>query len=123
MHSKHINQKLKCTGDKQWYSRAAHHNWIRVQTLQHLEEQGLSKKALQECMPYHMLRLFKLRVIYPHGRNTFYLAYIEVTQPANDGMPKSASQLVRVVKLSSEGAYALWAGVGRWMQAGWTRSS
>jgi glucokinase len=54
-----------------------------------------------------MLRLFKLRVVYPHGENTFWLAYVEVTQPANGGMSESASQLVRIVKQSSVNAYAV----------------
>jgi hypothetical protein len=44
--------------------------------------------------------------VHPHGENTFWLAYVEVTKPANGGMPESASQLVRVVKQSSGGTYA-----------------
>jgi hypothetical protein len=54
-----------------------------------------------------MLRLFKLRVIHPGSKNTFWLAYVEVTKPANGGTPESASQLVRVVKQSSGGTYAV----------------
>ena len=103
MHDERIIQKLRCTGDKRWYSGAARHDWVWVQTLQ-LKE---SHKALQGCVPYRMLRLFKLRVVHPRGTNTFWLAYVEVTKPANGGMPENAAQPVTVVKPSSGGAHAV----------------
>jgi hypothetical protein len=107
MHGERIIQKLRCTGNKRWYSGAARHDWVWVQTSQRKEGQELSHKALQGRLPYRMLRLFKLRVVHSRGENTFWLAYVEVTKPANGGMPESASQLVRVVKVSSGGAYAV----------------
>jgi hypothetical protein len=54
-----------------------------------------------------MHNLFKLRVVHLNGENTFWLGYIQVTKPASGGMPESASQLVRVVKQSFGGAYAV----------------
>jgi hypothetical protein len=54
-----------------------------------------------------MLRLFKLRVIHLHGKNTFWLAYFQVTKLANGGMPESALQLVSVVKQFYRGTYAV----------------
>ena len=83
MHGKRIIQKLRSTGDKLLYSGATCHNWVWVQTSQHKEGQELSHKALQGRVPYRMLRLFKLQVVHPHGENTFWLAYVEVTKPAN----------------------------------------
>ena len=58
-------------------------------------------KALQGRMPYQLIRLFKLRILHPRGMTTFWLAYVELTRPANGGMPERASKLVRVVKLTS----------------------
>ncbi|KAF8538999.1 hypothetical protein BDD12DRAFT_805695 [Trichophaea hybrida] len=48
-----------------------------------------------------------MHVVHLYGEITFWQVYIEVTQPANSEMPESASQLVRVVKVSSGGAYAV----------------
>ena len=63
--------------------------------------------VLQEYIPYHMLCLFNVQVVHLHGENIFWLAYVTVTRSAIGGMPESILQLVRVVKLSSGGAYAV----------------
>ena len=60
MYGECIIQKLRCTGDKLWYSGAACHDWVWVLTSQRKDGQKLSHKALQRCLPYRMLRLFKL---------------------------------------------------------------
>ena len=59
-----------------------------------------------------MLRLFKLLVEHPrarerccigkHRNENYWLAYVELTKPANGGMPERASKLVRVVKPTTE---------------------
>jgi len=59
-----------------------------------------------------MLRLFKLLVEHPragercgigkHRYENLWLAYVELTKPANSGMPERASELVKVVKLTME---------------------
>ena len=45
-----------------------------------------------------MLWLFKLQVEHPREKDTFWLAYVELTKPANGGMPEKASKLMRVVR-------------------------
>jgi len=91
-------QRLRCTGDKGWYSGAARNDWVWVQIARTTEGQELPYKALQGRLPYRMKRLFKLQVEHPRGKDTFWLAYVELTKPVNGGMPEKASKLVRVVK-------------------------
>src|SRR5947209_5188120 len=45
-----------------------------------------------------MLQLFKLQVEHLCRKDTFWLVYVELTKPANGGMPEKASKLVRVVR-------------------------
>ena len=98
MHGEETPQQLRCTGDKGWYSGVVRHDWVWVQIAQPREGQELPYKALQGRLPYRMLRLFKLHVIHARGEETFWLAYVELTRPANWGMPEMASKLVRVIK-------------------------
>ena len=98
MHGEETPQRLRCTGDKGWYSGPARHDWVWVQIARPREGQELPYKALQGRLPYRMLRLFKLHVIHARGEETFWLAYVELTRPANGGMPEMASKLVRVIK-------------------------
>jgi len=108
MHGEEASQRLRCTGEKGWYSGGARHDWIWVQIAKKRDGQDLPYKALQGRLPYRMLNLFKLLVKHPRAREwctsgdslreTFWLAYVELTKPANGGMPEKASRLVRVVK-------------------------
>jgi hypothetical protein len=100
MHGEETSQRLRCTGDKGWYSGGARHDWVWVQITRKRDGQELPYKALQGRLPYRMLRLFKLLVVHAREQRgeTFWLAYVELTKPANGGMPERASGLVRVVK-------------------------
>ena len=98
MHGEEMPQRLRCTGDKGWYSGPARHDWVWVQIARPREGQELPYKALQGRLPYWMLRLFKLHVIHARGKETFWLAYVELTRPANGGMAEMASKLGRVIK-------------------------
>lgn len=102
MHGEETAQRLRCTGDNSWYSGTARNDWVWVQIARRQAGKDLPYKALQGRLPYQMLRLFKLQVVHPRGSNTFWLAYVRLTKPANGGMPEKASQLVRVVKPTSE---------------------
>ena len=73
--------------------------WVQIAQRQDVQE--LPYKALQGRLPYRMLRLFKLQVEHPRGKDTFWLAYVKLTKPANGGMPEKASKLVRVVRLTT----------------------
>lgn len=101
MHGEETAQRLRCTGDNSWYSGTARNDWVWVQIARRQEGKELPYKALQGRLPYQMLRLFKLQVVHARGSNTFWLAYVHLTKPANGGMPEKASQLVRVVKSMS----------------------
>lgn len=101
MHGERVAQRLRCTGEKGWYSGPARNDWVWVQMRKPTEGQELPYKALQGRMPYRLIRLFKLRILHPRGMTTFWLAYVEQTRPANGGMPERASKLVRVVKPAS----------------------
>ena len=98
MHREETPQRLRCPGDKGWYSGPAWHDWVWVQIARLREGQELPYKALQGRLPYRLLRLFKLHVIHARVEETFCLAYVELTRPANRGMPEMASKLVRVIK-------------------------
>jgi hypothetical protein len=100
MHGEETSQRLRCTGDKGWYSGGARHDWVWVQITRKRDGQELPYKALQGRLPCRMLRLFKLLVVHAREQRgeTFWLAYVELTKPANGGMPERASGLVRVVK-------------------------
>ena len=103
MHGEDTSQRLRCTGEKGWYSGGARHDWVWVQITRKRDGQELPYKALQGRLPYRMLRLFKLLVVHASAqrgdmRETFWLAYVELTKPANGGMPERASGLVQVVK-------------------------
>ena len=105
MHGEETSQRLRCTGERGWYSGGARHDWVWVQVARRRDGQELPYKALQGPLPYRMLRLFKLLVVHAGAsggqRNlseTFWLAYVELTKPANGGMPERISKLVRVVK-------------------------
>jgi hypothetical protein len=98
MHGEETSQRLRCTGDKGWYSGAARNDWVWVQMARQQAGKELPYKALQGRLPYRMIRLFKLQVVHARGSNTFWLAYVDLTKPANGGMPEKASQMVRVVK-------------------------
>ena len=101
MHGEGVVQRLRCTGEKGWYSGPARNDWVWVQISKPTEGQELPYKALQGQMPYRLIHLFKLRILHPRGMTTFWLAYVELTRPANGGMPERASKLVRVVKPTS----------------------
>ena len=109
MHGEETSQRLRCTGDKGWYSGAARNDWVWVQIARKQDGKELPYKALQGRLPYRMLRLFKLQVVHARGRSTsiFWLAYVEQTKPANGGMPEKASKLVRVVKPTTGGVDAV----------------
>ena len=98
MHGESTVQRLRCTGEKGWYSGPARNDWVWVQTAKLSEGRELPYRALQGKIPYRLRRLFKLHVVHPRGKTTFWLAYVELTKPANGGMPEKASKLVRVVK-------------------------
>ena len=98
MHGEETSQRLRCTGDKGWYSGVARNDWVWVQIAQRQDGKELPYKALQGRLPYRMLRLFKLQVMHARGSNTYWLAYVDLTKPANGGMPEKASKMVRVVK-------------------------
>ena len=98
MHGEETSQRLRCTGEKGWYSGAPRHDWVWVQISRRREGQELPYKALQGRLPYRMLQRFKLQVNHACGKDTFWLVYVELTRPANGGMPEKASKLVRVVK-------------------------
>ena len=89
---------MRFTGDKGWYLGVARHDWVWVQIAQWRDGQELPYKASQGRLPYRVLQLFKLQVEHPRGKDTFWLAYVELTKPANGGMPEKASKLVRVVR-------------------------
>ena len=101
MHGEETAQRLRCTGDNGWYSGTARNDWVWVQIAQRRDGKELPYKALQGRLPYQMLRLFKLQVVHARGSDTFWLAYVHLTKPANGGMPEKASKLVRVVKPTS----------------------
>jgi len=105
MHGEKVIQRLRCTGENGWYSGPARNDWVWVQTAKPTEGQELPYRALQGRIPNRLLRLFKLHVIHARGENTFWLAYVELTRPANGGMPERASKLVRVVKPTSGEAF------------------
>jgi hypothetical protein len=46
-----------------------------------------------------------LQVPYDQQTHTFWLAFVEVTRPANSGLPEATSQLVRVTRPASGVAY------------------
>lgn len=107
MYGKRVTQRLRCTGEKGWYSGPARHDWVWVQMSKQTEGQELPYKALQGRMANRLIRLFKLRIVHPRGATTFWLAYVELTRPANGGMPEGASKLVRVVKPTSGERFAV----------------
>ena len=100
MHAEETSQRLRCTGDKGWYSGGARYDWVRVQIARKRDGRELPYNPLQGRLPYQMLRLFKLLVVHARGQRgeTFWPAYVELTKPANGGMPERASRLLRVVK-------------------------
>jgi hypothetical protein len=107
MHGSSVVQHVRCTGDRQWHCTSPRWDWVWVR-------QGktplpacapLPYKALQSPLPYRLLRLFTLQVpCEPHPR-TFWLAFVEVTRPANSGLPEEASQLVRIPQPASGVVY------------------
>lgn len=106
-HGESIVQRLRCTGEKSWYAGSARLDWAWVQTAQHRQGHELPYKALRGCLPYRMLLLFKLQAIHSAGSNTYWLAYVQLTKPANGGVLERASQMVRVVKPSHSVARAV----------------
>ena len=98
MHRKETPQRLRCMAVKGWYSGPERHDWVWVQIARPREGENLLYKALQGGLPYRLLHMFKLHVIHAYGEETFWLAYVELTKPANGGMPDMASKLVRVIK-------------------------
>ena len=68
MHGGETTQRLRCTGDKSWYSGQARNDWVWVQIARARNGHELPYKALQGRLPYRMLRLFKLQVVHPRGK-------------------------------------------------------
>jgi hypothetical protein len=107
MHGSSVVQRIRCTGDRGWYSGPPRRDWVWVRRGKTplAACSPLPYKALQGRLPYRLLRLFKLQVPCDQQTRTFWLAFVEVTRPANSGLPEATSQLVRVTKPASGVAY------------------
>jgi hypothetical protein len=57
--------------------------------------------ALQGCLPYQLLPVFKLHI----PSYVLYLAFMLVTKPFHRGLANAISSMVRVVPSSGENAY------------------
>jgi len=84
---------VRCTGEKTWYGQPARHNWVWVKASKHRHDQEPAYGALQGCLPYRLLNLFKLSA----GRGHFWSAFVPTTTPAAGGTPERASGTVKVV--------------------------
>jgi len=94
-------QYVRYTGEKTWYGQPARHNWVWVKASNHHHDQEPGYDALQACLPYRLLNLFKLSA----GRGHFWSAFVQTTTPAAGGTPERASGTVKVVTPSAGRGY------------------
>jgi len=96
-------QYVRCTGEKTWYGQPARHDWVWVKASNHHHDHEPAYGALQGCVPYRLLKLFKLSA----GGGHFWCAFVQTTTPAAGGTPERASGMVKVVTPSAGRGYAV----------------
>jgi len=96
-------QYVRYTGEKTWYSQPARHDWVWVKASNHRHDHEPAYGALQGCVPYRLLKLFKLSA----GGGHFWCAFVQTTTPAAGGTPERASGMVKVVTPSAGRGYAV----------------
>jgi len=96
-------QYVRCTGEKTCYGQPARHDWVWVKASNHHHDHKPAYGALQGCVPYRLLNLFKLSA----GGGHFWCAFVQTTTPAAVGTPERVSGMVKVVTPSAGRGYAV----------------
>ena len=106
MHGDQVIQTVRCTGMQIWHGQSPQNDWVWMWTLRPREGQEPANKVLQGCIPYRLLKLFKLQVL----GSLFWCAFVQITIPSGGGIPEGASGMVGVKEARKGSGYMVISG-------------
>jgi len=106
MYGEKMIQYVRCTGEKSWYRQPARRDWVWVKVSKQWEDQVPPYGVLRGCLPYRLLKLFKLTA----DGGPIWCAFVQTTTPAAGGMPERVSRMVKVTKHMTGSGYAVISG-------------